>query len=166
MMKTIEKFEITMEIIYKRICNHSVHSKHYISGSLIIDDQTICDTEENTHSALPVGEYRIVRHHCKQYTRYMLLVIPNSFQELALSARCNKCEFIEHEGLNATMPCQCSMLKPGNGVHGRTDGSIILGTRIAPGCLIHPMQAFNPLAERIRKAVSRGKVITLKIVEQ
>ena len=58
------------------------------------------------------------------------------------------------------------MLKPGNGVRGRTDGSIILGTRIVPGCLIHPVQAFNPLAERIRKAVSRGKVITLKIVEQ
>ena len=165
-MKTIEKFATTMEIIYKRICNQSANSKHYISGSLIIDGQTICDTEENAFSALPVGEYRIVRHHCKQYTRYMLLVLPYSFQELALTARCNNCKLIEHEGLNATMTCQCPMLKPGNGVRGRTDGSIILGTRIVPGCLIHPVQAFNPLAERIRKAVSRGKVITLKIVEQ
>ena len=163
MMKTIEKFAITMEIIYKRICNHSANSKHYISGSLIIDGQTICDTEENAFSALPAGEYRIVRHQCKQYTRYMLLVIPHSFQELAITARCNNCEFIEHEGINATMPCQCPMLKPGNGVHHREDGSIILGTQVIPGCLSHPLQAFEPLAERIRKAIKRNKVITLII---
>ena len=61
------------------------------------------------------------------------------------------------------MPCYCPMLKPGNGLHHREDGSIILGTQVIPGCLSHPLQAFEPLAERIRKAIKRNKVITLII---
>ena len=61
------------------------------------------------------------------------------------------------------MPCHCPMIKPGNGVHHRDDGSIILGTQIIPGCLSHPLQAFDPLAERIRKAIARGKEIKLVI---
>jgi hypothetical protein len=57
------------------------------------------------------------------------------------------------------------MLKPGNGVHKREDGSIILGTLIVPGCLKHPMKAYKPLAERIRKSVKRKTVIILNITE-
>ena len=153
-----ESIYSTMEIIYKRTGNNSANSKHYVSGSLIIDEQTICDTEENAFTSLPVGEYRIVRHYCKQYDRFMPVVgVP----------KCQHCEQLQEDVcLNTTMPCICPMLKPGNGVYNRTDGSIILGTRIVLGCLSHPLQAFNPLAERIRKAVSRGKVITLKIKEQ
>ena len=57
------------------------------------------------------------------------------------------------------------MLKPGNGIHNRNDGSIILGTYIAPGCLKHPKRAFNALYERIRKSASRGHELTLEIAE-
>ena len=140
------------------------------SGSLYISGTYICDTEENPRTALPEGTYRIVRHHCKQYNRYMPIVICHPEQNEGsedINLRCTHCQLsLEEEEevtLNTVMPCICPMLKPGNGVHHREDGSILLGTRIVPGCLSHPLDAFNPLSERIRKATSRGKEITLII---
>ena len=128
------------------------------SGAIYIDGIRVCDTEENPRTALPAGEYRVVRHHCKQYGRFMPVIG---------EPRCEKCRKLPDEVyLNTTLPTVCPMLKPGNGVHHRADGSIILGTRVVPGCLKHPLDAFNPLAERVRKAASRGTVITLKITEQ
>ncbi|MBQ8239729.1 MAG: hypothetical protein IJZ38_02655 [Bacteroides sp.] len=129
-----------------------------ISGRLVINGIPFCDTAENTHTALPVGEYPILRHYCKQYNRYMPVIG---------EPRCAHCQQIQEDdmSLNTTMPCVCPMLKPGNGVHHRKDGSIILGTQIVHGCLSHPLDAFNPLAERIRKAIKRNTVITLKITE-
>ena len=55
------------------------------------------------------------------------------------------------------------MLKPGNGVYNRTDGSIIVGEYIAPGCLKHPKTAFDNLYDRIRKNIERGNKVTLTI---
>lgn len=140
------------------------------SGTLHIDGRPICHTEEHPRTALPPGEYRIIRHHCKQYDRLMPVIIPRQPEPVSgsVQARCTRCPKLPDEviNLNTTLPCICPMLKPGNGVHHREDGSIILGTRIIPGCLKHPLQAFNPLAERIRKAIARGTVITLKITEQ
>ncbi|MBR2069941.1 MAG: hypothetical protein IJ981_00790 [Clostridia bacterium] len=129
-----------------------------IDGTLHINDQQLCDTVENAHTALPEGQYTIVRHFCKQYNRYMPVIGEPC---------CAQCPQLQDEdmSLNTTMPCVCPMLKPGNGVHHRTDGSIILGTHIIPGCLSHPNDAFTPLAERIRKAVKRNTVITLIITE-
>lgn len=174
-----EGIHSTMEFIYKRSGNHGTNPKYHISGILVSNSQTICDVEENTRTALPAGEYRIVRHYCKQYGRHMPLIAPHHpesplcqkeliTQNSKLINRCAHCQQIQDEGmnLNTVLPQRCPMLKPGNGVYNRTDGSIILGTRIVPGYLSHPIQAFNPLAERIRKALSRGKVIILKITEQ
>ena len=129
-----------------------------IDGTLHIDGQRICDTAENVHTALPEGQYTIVRHYCKQYNRFMPVIGEPC---------CAQCRPIPDEDMspNTPMPCVCPMLKPGNGVHHREDGSIILGTQIVTGCLSHFKQAFMPLAERIRKAVERNKVITLKIEE-
>jgi hypothetical protein len=155
-----------------------------ISGTLTINGQYICDTAENRLTALPAGQYRIVRHYCKQYNRFMPLVghpghtnrhpeHTNSHPEhtnrhpelVSGSNTCEQCQQLEEEevSLNTTLPSYCPMLKPGNGIHGRTDGSILLGTLIIPGCLKHPLAAFDPLAERIRKALSRNKEITLTI---
>ena len=148
-----------------------------ISGTLTINGQFICHTVENRLAALPIGTYSIQRHYCKQYNRFMPLVShpehanrhpehTNSHPELVSGSKtCEHCQQLEEEevSLNTTLPCYCPMLKPGNGVHGRTDGSILLGTLIVPGCLKHPLAAFDPLAERIRKALSRNKEITLTI---
>lgn len=169
-----------MNIVLKRIypehvegtpsLNANPSTLNHISGSLHIDGHSICDTEENPRTALPEGTYRIVRHHCKQYNRYMPIVICHPEQSEGsedINLRCTHCQLsLEEEEevtLNTVMPCICPMLKPGNGVHHREDGSILLGTRIVPGCLSHPLDAFNPLSERIRKAIFRGKEITLVI---
>jgi hypothetical protein len=136
-----------------------------LSGTLYIKDQYICDTEENIHTALPAGKYRIVRHHCKQYHRFMPLIASYHPESQEPRTDCDHCQQLEEEeiSLNTVLPCHCPMLKPGNGVHHRKDGSIILGIRIVTGCLTHPLQAFTPLAERIRKAIKREQVIRLVI---
>ncbi len=133
-----------------------------IDGTLCIDGQYVCDVVENVHVALPAGRYLIVRHYCKQYERFMPLVEVDSH---SLPDKCSCCEKLEDVNLNKVMPCICPMLKPGNGVHHRKDGSIILGTRIIPGCLIHPLDVFAPLAERVRKAIKRGAEITLVLTD-
>ena len=153
-----------MKLIIKR----KEKTKTAIAGTLTIDGQYICDTAENRLTALSEGEYRIVRHYCKQYHRFMPLVmgyklIPHNSELRTHCAHCNPQITEEEVSLNTVMPCPCPMLTPGNGVHHRKDGSILLGTEIVPGCLSHPLQAFNPLAERIRKAIKRNKVITLVI---
>ena len=141
-----------------------------ISGTLTINGQFICHTVENRLAALPVGTYSIQRHYCKQYNRFMPLVghpeQTNRHPELVSGSKtCEHCQQLEEEevSLNTTLPCSCPMLKPGNGIHGRTDGSILLGTLIIPGCLKHPLAAFDPLAERIRKAIARNTTISLTI---
>ena len=152
-----------------------------VSGTLYINGVHLCDTEENPCTALPAGEYRIVRHLCKQYGRKMPVILTAvGHEQRAMSlenhpdgkptahssqliAHCGQCEQLEHVSNNSTMPYVCPMLKPGNGVHHRKDGSIILGTRIIPGSLKHPLHAFIPLAERIRKAIARGHKVLLVV---
>ena len=145
------------------IINRTEQTKSAIGGSLHINGQHICDTAENHLTALPAGKYHIIRHYCHQYQRFMPVVQRLEFNE----ERCSHCQPQKTEdeevSLNTIMPCYCPMLKPGNGVHHREDGSIILGTQIIPGCLSHPLQAFEPLTERIRKAITRGKKIILTI---
>lgn len=131
---------------------------HCQAGVLHINGRYYCDTEENAQDALPAGKYRIVRHYSKHYERQMPLVLSqNQLPD------CDQCLPLMEANLNSIMPCHCPMLKPGNGVHKRTDGSILLGTHINAACLVHPLHAFNPLAERIRKATRRGTEITLII---
>ena len=157
-----------------------------IDGTLFIDGEYVCDTAENRQTALPAGDYRVVRHYCKQYKRFMPIITAMSDEQRAVSskchveklashgslliaqcsqltARCEQCEQLTEVSLNTLMPCHCPMLKPGNGVCNRTDGSIILGTHICPGCLKQPLQAFEPLVERIRKISKRKTGITLRI---
>ena len=62
-------------------------------------------TEENPLTALPTGEHRILRHYCKQYQRYMPVILTAMSEEpramsqekltahrSLLTARCEGCE--------------------------------------------------------------------------
>ena len=124
-----------------------------IDGALYVDGMKICDTAENALSALAPGTYAVALVRCRQYARKMPVV---QVQGCGLCQECRKHSFA---GINTTMPTVCHMLKPGNGVHRRTDGSIIVGKHLVPGCLIYPRQAFDILYERIRKNVERGRAI-------
>lgn len=127
----------------------------YTHGHLTIDGIRICDTLENANSRVPAGTYTIRLAKCKQYSRKMPLLNPK-----APCLQCPKLSFVSN---NTKLPCYCPMIKPGNGIHGRLDGSILVGKYNSLNCLIHPRDAFNPLYERIRKSVSRGNQVTLTV---
>lgn len=104
---------------------------------------------------VPAGEYVLSLLKCKQYARKMPCLNPN--------APCDRCPKLPFVCNNSTLPCWCPMLKPGNGVHNRPDGSILVGRYNCLGSLIHPKTTFDPLYERIRKSISRGNIVTLSI---
>ena len=157
----------------------------YIAGKLYIDRCYFCDTVEHTASALPAGEYRIIRHHCHQYARHMPLIVPiepgsnvllypsapqhrRQEQEAGWrlnATRCQHCPSVEVIGLNTLMPCCCPMLKPGNGAQKRPDGSIVMGSLTAMGCMLHPQLPFDRLRERLRKLSVRGSFTLLTIAD-
>ena len=116
-----------------------------IDGQLSIDGIRICDCAENAHTALPPGTYSITIVHCRQYARKMPLITPISNQSSVINNRI------------------CPMLKPGNGVYNRKDGSILVGEYLVPGCLKHSRFNFDNLYDRIRKNLERGKEVTLTI---
>ena len=116
-----------------------------IDGQLSIDGIRICDCAENAHTALPPGTYSIAIVHCRQYARKMPLITPISNQSSVINNRV------------------CPMLKYGNGVYNREDGSILVGEYLVPGCLKHSRFTFDNLYDRIRKNIERGKEVTLTI---
>ncbi len=140
-----------MIIILTRTFTHG----EYTHGYLTIDGTRVCDTLENSNAQVPAGLYPITLRKCKQYARKMPLLNPN-----APCAKCKKLPFVCN---NTTLPCFCPMLKPGNGVYARIDGSIILGQYHCLGSIIHPKAAFDSLYERIRKSISRGNQVLLSV---
>ena len=134
-----------------------------IDGQLSIDGIHICDCAENAHTALPPGTYPIAIVPCRQYARKMPVVVLPIAQSSSPIAHCSSCHRKPHIGINTKLPRVCPMLKPGNGVYHREDGSIIVGEYLVPGCLKHPKTAFDNLFDRIRKSVERGHAITLTI---
>ena len=110
--------------------------KHFVEGHLYIDENLICDTLENSRSCLSSGIYAI---------------------------RITKCKLKELVFNNTVMPQFCPQIKVGNGVYGRRDGSIIVGTLAAPGCIVSPRSAFDLFYERFRKNIERGKCVSLEI---
>ena len=138
-----------MNIVIKRLFTKG----EYTHGSLSIDGTKICSTLENANALVPSGDYQISLIKCKQYSRKMLCLNAN--------APCSKCPKQKLVCNNSTLPCYCPMLKPGNGVHNRHDGSIIVGVYNCPGSIIHPRDIFDTLYERIRKSISRGNKVIL-----
>ena len=104
---------------------------------------------------LPAGNYPITLVKCKQYARKMPCLNPHP--------PCDLCKKLPFVCTNNTLPCWCPMLKPGNGVHDRLDGSICVGQYNCLNSLLHPKTTFDPLYERIRKSISRGNQVTLSI---
>ena len=149
--------------------NRNARHGQAIDGTLRINGAHVCHTAENTLAALPRGTWPLLIHTCRRYRRKMPLVITQdttrSGWTLDLMARCNACRPTEIPPNNNTrLPLRCPMLKPGNGVHRRTDGSIIVGKPAeAIGCLLHPERHFNRLIDRLDKAQNRGETITLTI---
>ena len=142
-------------------------------GHVTIDGQRICDTLENSFSLLAPGTYEIELVKCKQYARKMIIVkTDNSPLTTNLSPLtphpsplpgCPDCPRQRLVYSNTKLPRVCPQLKPGNGIHNRHDGSILVGTRGSLGCILHPREAFNTIFERIRKNVERGREVTLEI---
>ena len=138
-----------MNIVIQR-----THTKgEYTHGHLTIDGTRICDTLENSNGQVPAGEYPITLIKCKQYARKMPCLTPHP--------PCGKCPKLDFVCNNSTLPCWCPMLKPGNGVNDRLDGSILVGHYNCLGSLIHPKTTFDALYERIRKSISRGHQVIL-----
>ncbi|WP_293588374.1 DUF5675 family protein [Prevotella sp.] len=145
----------TINITIRRVqsANESADSKMYISGRFV------CDCSENVATALPVGSYHVVVDRCKQYGRKMLLVLADE----DCKPCCASCKRVGEPSVNSRMPCVCPMIKPGNGVHLRSDGSIIVGERLVPGVLKQPVTTFNRLFARLKTAVERGAKIMLSV---
>ena len=133
----------------------------YTHGHLTIDGNRICDTLENSNSCVPSGEYILTLIKCKQYARKMPCLNAQPPCDLCLRT-------VNREPLtmNSSLPCYCPMLKPGNGIHNRLDGSILVGVYNCLGSLIHPKTTFDPLYERIRKSLSRGNQVSLIIQDK
>ena len=141
-----------MNIIIQR----SNPRNNYIHGLLKIDGVVVCDTLENANGCVPAGDYPITLIKCKQYARKMLCLNPHP--------PCSKCKKLPFVCTNSTLPCWCPMLKPGNGIHDRLDGSILVGQYYCLNSLIHPKKVFDTLYQRIRKSISRGHQVTLTIL--
>ena len=135
--------------------NRTFIKGEYVHGHLSIDGIRVCDTLENSRSCVPVGDYVIHLVRCKQYARKMPCLNAN--------APCDLCPKLKFVCMNSTLPCYCPQIKPGNGVHDRLDGSILVGKYNCLNSLIHPKTTFDPLYERIRKSVSRGNQVILTI---
>lgn len=135
-----------------------------IDGILKINGATVCHTAENASSAINAGTYNISITHCKQYGRRMPMVEIGGC-DLLKEDECSLCDKLEYTCQNTDLPSYCPMLKPGNGAYNRTDGSILLGEYIVPGCLKLPAVHFKVVFDRIRMALQRGKDVTLTIVE-
>ena len=56
--------------------------------------------------------------------------------------------------------------RAGNGVHTLKKGHILLGEVLVPGVVIHSLQHYERLYERIKKATQRGTEILLTILQE
>ena len=85
-----------------------------------------------------------------------------------LTARCEGCSPQKTEdkevSLNTIMPCYCPMLKPGNGVHHREDGSIILELHIAVDAGVNITAICSSIIHQIRYQVERTTGVKVRDV--
>ena len=127
-------------------------------GHLVIDNRTVCDTLENSQACLKTGRsYPLCLVKCHQFGRKMICV--------GKKQACEACVKQQEVSYNTRLPKRCTMLKPGNGIHGHREGHILVGTRAGHGLLVHPKSAFDSLYGRIRKSLERGHSVSLEIKE-
>lgn len=140
------------------------HRPETIDGQIWIEGIKVCDCAENAQTALPVGTYEIRIIKCQFHSRKMpYIVLSDNYEppcRICSKSGCVGINSTPHKG-GAGGGLLCPMLKPGNGVYNRTDGSIIVGKYLVPGCLSHPKQAFDALYDRIRKNIERGNPVNI-----
>lgn len=138
-----------------------------IDGQIWIDGMKVCDCAENAHHSLEPGTYQIVVQKCAFRSRKMpLIILSADYQPPCCDcsqAGCVGFNSTPHKGGDGGGLLYCSQLCPGNGVYNRTDGAIIVGKYLTPGCLVHPKTTFDNLFERIRKNIERGNEVNLII---
>ena len=176
-----------MNIIVKR----NRINRESIDGEIFIDGSKICDCAENAIHSLLRGTYQVKVQKCKFRARKMPIIVLDERlwmrdesdslnpKPSSLNLQCGTCK-ADCIGLNSTphevvdVPGEegtrgeeifCPQICPGNGVFNRSDGSILVGKYIAPGCLSHPKDAFDNLYQRIRKNLERGNDISVTIEE-
>ena len=98
----------------------------------------------------------------KEYDSLKEAVQENKSDEELKALECNLTE-MTCSRLKRHPSYYCPQIRSGNGVFGVTDGSILLGTYLAPGIVKKSRQAFDAIYERIRKNIERGKCVSLKI---
>lgn len=137
-----------------------------LDGILKMNGRVLCDTSENAYYALKPGRYPIERRYCPQYNQHVPLVrmpVNDGEKDGMRCVCCAACLPLRENNINTPLPGYCPQIKMGNGIHNRRDGSIIIGTRIAPGALKEPALPYGKLTERLRKLASRGTDVTLII---
>lgn len=106
--------------------------------SHIIDREFICFTVEREGGCLPQGEYRLEIAKSPVFHRKMpFLRAPN------------------RQGL----------IQPGNGPFNLPWGSILVGEARQPGFVVHSQPVFLQLFERLKKAISRGGEVGVRVEE-
>lgn len=144
-----------------------------LDGIMKIGDEVICETSENVETAVKDGEYPLTLMHCRQYDRTMPVIGEEPLEVVGhheykdVLTRCDLCKVrTGGAGANTVLPQMCPMLKMGNGVIGRKDGSICVGKhprdefgRVLHGVLLHSTETLDRLVERIGKVES----VTLKV---
>lgn len=138
-----------------------------IDGQIWIGGEKICSSAENANHCLPIGTYQIDIQKCAFHSRKMpLIILSSDYQPPCWNCKKSGCVGINstpHKGGVGGGLLFCPQLCPGNGVHNRTDASIIVGKYICPGCLSHTKQAFDALYQRIRKNIERNNPVSITI---
>ena len=127
-----------------------------IDGYIKIADTYICDTAESAAHALPPGTYAIVASHKGETNAGKLIIVSTSHSSPS-----------SHSSPILSRPLASSpILTSGNGVYTSRDSRILVGKYIVPGCLSHSGSIYKTLSDRIRRSISRGHEVTLKIEEE
>lgn len=129
-------------------------------GVIMIDNVRVADCSERTLFMPQAGTYEVLIERCPQYRRKMPLIKLRYWDK----NYCRQCKAIRSIGsLHSDLPCYCPMIKIGNGVFNRTDGSIIIGDHFQNGIILHSAKYYDRLIDRLDKAQNRGEKITLTI---
>ena len=122
-----------------KILLHRHHVGEFATtGRLSIGGEYITDTAEHSLHKVPAGTYHIELRYSNLFHRKMPFLME--------------------------APDVC--LAFGNGIYSCTDGRILLGTTIVPGCMKESRKAFLQLYDRINHSLRRGHEVLLEIKEK
>ncbi len=122
-----------------KITLHRSHIGEFATdGRLSNGGEYITDTAEHSLYRVPAGTYHIELRYSKLFRRKMPFL--------------------------SEAPDAC--LAFGNGIYSCTDGRILLGTTIVPGCVKESRKTFLRLYDRINHSIRRGHEVLLEIKEK